>query len=296
MAEIISNEVLAKINKFTRRELKADEVHCFSVVLCDNQIDRDNERFSIDALKKLAALFVGKTGIFDHNPKGSNQTARIFETEVVSDTSKSTVSGEPYTYIKATAYMVKTTANEDLIKEIDAGIKKEVSISCCIEKQLCSVCKTDLKKNICSHRKGKIYNGQKCHVVLDCPTDAYEWSFVTVPAQVKAGVTKHFAENGFENETVVLKSELENLKNLACEQGKEIEALKDYLKRDIIKLSFLCHPEASSNTIVRIAEGMTIDELVTMKRKLEITSKSLFAPQTFVTEKENKSSNQQFKL
>lgn len=297
MAEIISSETLAKINKFTRRELVADEVYCFPVVLCDNEIDRDNERFSIDALKKLATLFVGKTGIFDHNPKGANQTARIFETEVISDTSKSTISGEPYTYIKATAYMVKTSANEDLIKEIDAGIKKEVSVSCSIGKQICSICKTDLKQKSCSHKKGKIYNGQKCHVILDSPTDAYEWSFVAVPAQVNAGVTKKYSENEVgENDTLILKSELESLRSKAFEKDEEIEAVKDFLKRDVVKLSFLCHPETSSEIILRLAEGMTVSELVAMKSKLEVTSKDIFAPQTFIAEKANQTKNQQFKL
>ena len=33
-----------------------------------------------------------------------------------------------------------------------------------------------------------------CHVVLNQPTDAYEWSFVAVPAQREAGVIKMFAK------------------------------------------------------------------------------------------------------
>ena len=47
---------LLKINRYTRREFKADEVYTFSVVLCDNEIDRDFERFTADALQKLALL------------------------------------------------------------------------------------------------------------------------------------------------------------------------------------------------------------------------------------------------
>ena len=48
---------LEQINKYTRRELKEDEVYVFPVVLCDNEIDRDGERFSDSALEKLAELF-----------------------------------------------------------------------------------------------------------------------------------------------------------------------------------------------------------------------------------------------
>ena len=76
----IDDYIMAKINVHTRKELSKDEVYAFPVILCDNEVDRDNERFSIDSLNVLKEMFVGKTGIFDHNPKGENQTARIFDT------------------------------------------------------------------------------------------------------------------------------------------------------------------------------------------------------------------------
>ena len=50
----VDSEKMALINKFTKRELEPDEVYAFSVVLCDNDIDRDFERFTNDALEKLA--------------------------------------------------------------------------------------------------------------------------------------------------------------------------------------------------------------------------------------------------
>lgn len=298
MAEIIDEKLLQKLNKFTRRELKADEVHCFSVILCDNEVDRDNERFSVDSLKKLAKLYVGKTGIFDHNPKGSNQTARIFETEIVTDNEKKTSVGEAYTYIKACVYMVKTSANDDLIKEIDGGIKKEVSVSCSVENQVCSVCGANTREKACSHKKGKLYNGVKCHTILENPTDAYEWSFVAIPAQVNAGVTKHFGgEYSPARDEVVIKAcELNELREKALRQDKEAEMVADELKREVVKLSFICHPETSVKTLLRIAEGMTIGELIEMKNELVATSKGLDKPQIFKAEKSASSDNKQFKL
>ena len=41
-----TDEELKLINAYTRRELSADEVYAFTVVLCDNDVDRDNERFT----------------------------------------------------------------------------------------------------------------------------------------------------------------------------------------------------------------------------------------------------------
>ena len=65
------------INQYTRRPFTEQEVYTFSVVLCDNEIDRDFERFSVEALHTLSQLFLGKTGIFDHNMKTGNQAARL---------------------------------------------------------------------------------------------------------------------------------------------------------------------------------------------------------------------------
>lgn len=75
-AEVTDKE-MELINAYSRRKLTKDEVYVFGVVLCDNDIDRDNERFTVESLFKLEKLFVGKTGIFDHSPTAKNQTARI---------------------------------------------------------------------------------------------------------------------------------------------------------------------------------------------------------------------------
>lgn len=192
---------LEQLNKFTRRQFTGDEVFIFSVILCDNEVDRDNERFSRKSLEEMAEKFVGVTGIFDHDPKGGNQTARIFSAEVVEEDRENSL-GEPYACIKANAYMVRTDSNADLIREIDGGIKKEVSVSCTAERHICSVCGTDRRVKSCHHVKGRRYDGKKCFLSLEDISDAYEWSFVAVPAQVRAGVTKKFEEDIPEAEEV----------------------------------------------------------------------------------------------
>lgn len=146
----------------------------------------------MDALQALAGLFIGKTGIFDHSQRGKDQTARIYETAVVTDPTRTTADGEPYTCLRAKAYMVRTEKNKDLIAEIEAGIKKETSVGCCVQSIRCSVCGKDIKAQGCEHQKGRVYGGKRCHYLLDQPTDAYEWSFVAVPAQRNAGVIKSF--------------------------------------------------------------------------------------------------------
>ncbi len=255
MAIEINSETLEKINRFTRRELSADEVYCFNLVLCDNEIDRDNEKFSKKALEKLAELYVGKTGIFNHDPKGENQTARIYDAAVSEDPSKKTTDGETYAFLSAKAYMVKTEKNADLIKEIDAGIKKEVSVGCSVAGHICSVCGKNSANGTCAHVKGRTYAGKKCFHILDTPTDAYEWSFVAVPAQRNAGVTKRFSEG-------------EGVTKAHSEPGSVLAALTEEIKKDIIRLSFLAGDSIPVSLTKAAIERMDTSELIELKKAL----------------------------
>ena len=198
----MDKNTLARINGFTRREFSERELYVFPVILCDNDIDRDGERFSDEALESLRTLFIGKTGIFDHNPSTSNQSARIFDTEVVTDEGRLTKDRRIYKYLRGQAYMIRTADNASLIDEIDGGIKKEVSISCSASKQICSVCGCDHRETQCTHIRGKDYGNGECHFVLDGITDVYEWSFVAVPANAQLSAKN----KEFELETLRMKA------------------------------------------------------------------------------------------
>jgi hypothetical protein len=113
------------------------------------------ERFSDAALDKMKSLFIGKTGIFDHYPTSENQSARIYDTELVTDPTKTTKYGAPYKYLKGMAYMVRTDTNKDLIAEIDGGIKKEVSVGCSANKRICSICGCNKKRDSLRTRQGQ---------------------------------------------------------------------------------------------------------------------------------------------
>lgn len=184
-----TDEEMAKINQYTLEDLKAEDVFTFKTVMCDNEIDRDHEVFSLNALTALKDLFVGKTVMKDHaHYRTDGQCARIYATELHQDSVKQTSRGEPYTQLIAHCYMLNNQENASLISEIKGGIKREVSVGFRANKATCSICKNDIWS--CSHWWGKSYDGRLCFAELDDVSDAYELSFVCVPAQPKAAVTK----------------------------------------------------------------------------------------------------------
>ena len=296
-------EELELINTYTRRTLTADEVYVFTVVLCDNDVDRDGERFTVESLFALEKLFVGKTGIFDHNPSAKNQTARIISCKVENVASRTTATGDEYFCLKARAYLPRTEGNSELIAALDSGIVKEVSVGCAVGKILCSICGEEI--GLCPHRKGETYGGKLCCGELSDPYDAYEWSFVAVPAQKNAGVTKtaYGKENDMEGIMKKLsrgqsatfsdrdcKKLLEYINTLK-QSAKDGVYYRDSLTSEVLRLSAAVQPGISRETMESVTKGMTVAQLKEFKTAFEKQRAEIIpiAPQLYTEKKSTKS-------
>jgi hypothetical protein len=187
---------LKQINKYALAPLKAEDVFVFKSVIGDNETDdRNGEPFNLRALKDMEKLYPGKTVLKDHRRQADNQVARIYATELVTEP-KLTGAGEPFTKIVAKSYMVRTAANADLIKEIQGGIKKEVSTGVRPKRLICNICGSDNMKTYCPHWPGREYEKEggktTCTLTIDGVKEAYELSLVAIPAQPRAGTIKHY--------------------------------------------------------------------------------------------------------
>ena len=280
-AAAVSPEDLKLINAWTKKELTAEDVFVFSLKLCDNEVDRDGERFSTGALRELAALFVGKTGIFDHQWSAGGQKARIFKTEVKEEPGRSTVAGESYAYLKAAAYMLRA-GNEGLIAEIEGGIKREVSVGCGMGRAVCSVCGEERGSVKCGHAAGAVYDGRTCYFTLEGARDAYEWSFVAVPAQREAGVMKKLgfaADEGLTLMELALRSpaaraELEALQSRAALGERYLNALRE----EVVTLGVMAQCGLEAETLKSTAAKFSEEELCAFKKAFESRIDELYPP------------------
>lgn len=259
---------LEAINRFAKTQLKAEDVYTFSLILCDNEIDRDFERFEDKTLKELAELFVGRTGISDHRWESGRQVARIYRAEFFSEPGKKTADGRAYACVKAHAYMLRNEDNAALIADIEGGIKRETSVGCAVAETRCSICGEALGS--CSHVKGREYGGKVCHGILCGAVDAYEWSFVAVPAQRKAGVTKAFdASKGLKGFVEGGGGEVFAEELMALEKFSELG--RNYLRQlraEVKRLGLICDREVYK-TMDGAIEKMDAEALETMKAALE---------------------------
>jgi len=308
-----AEQELELINNHTTVPLSEGQVFRFTVTLCDNEVDRDFEKFTDEALEALGEMFIGKTGICDHSMRSKDQCSRIFHTFIES-TEKKTSTGEAYKALKARAYILRTEENNSLISEIEGGIKKEVSISCSVNKSTCSICGGNMKTHSCKHIKGRSYSGKLCYAVLSEPTDAYEWSFVAVPAQRNAGVTKSFTKKedaALKNPTDIIKSitadsllsdgEISLLKNYVAELEKlaeEARIYKSHLTKDIERLALIVMPKVNLKAFISSCGNMNADELRELKGGLEaqVSEKIPAVPQIKSSDRSKTNNNSNFKI
>lgn len=145
------------------------------------------------------------------------------------------------------------------------------------------------------------------------PTDAYEWSFVAVPAQPAAGVIKSF--KGKEVKEIDIRKKLalakESVTLTEKEAGEILGALKSLeslakwgeeyrndMTDDTVKLCAVALPALSPENVRKICASMAPSELKDFRRALRKKAEEALplTPQLFVKEEENASSINQFKI
>lgn len=169
---------MALINAQALRALDREEVFAFRLAACNDQVDRDGERFTAETLEQLAELYVGKPVLRDHQWSAGAQTARVYAAQVDGG------------QLLLSCYMVRTAETAGTITAIEGGILRECSVGCAVQHVRCSICGADQRETLCRHLAGHEYDGEVCVMEMDGAADAYEVSLVAVPAQPGAGVVK----------------------------------------------------------------------------------------------------------
>jgi hypothetical protein len=133
-------------------------------------------------------------------------------------------------------------------------------------RSVCSICGGEYGD--CGHQKGQYYDGQLCCAILKEPMDAYEFSFVAVPAQVNAGVLKGMGRNRC-------------LKELAEEFGaqqeyralfKEAQLGRQYrreLEDGVVRLCLALELGAQAQTYRNLVKAAAAEDLMQLKSALE---------------------------
>jgi hypothetical protein len=227
------------------------------------------ERFDTAALPALAKMFIGKTGIVDHKWSTDAQVARIFAAEVVKE--------EGVSYIKAWAYIRRGGHADEVIADIEAGIKKEVSVGCAMGRSVCSICGADY--GVCGHVKGEDYDGMVCCAIHKEPMDAYEFSFVAVPAQRAAGVLKGMGGRRATLKELAEEFGVQSEYRTLFKQAQLGKKYKQELCDSVVRLCLSLELGVEEPVLRSVMGKVSADELMKMKSALQSRMEELYPVQ-----------------
>ncbi len=117
------------------------------------------------------------------------------------------------------------------------------------------------------HVKGRTYNGKLCYGELTGAKDAYEWSFVAVPAQREAGVIKGMGPTLKElvRGQEKAREELERLEKEAMVGRRYLEELR----LQVVRLAAVSEPSLEVGVVRSMAQRLEEEELTALKTMLE---------------------------
>lgn len=180
-----SNGDLDIINSggFAVEEVKAEDIFCGSMALCNNELDRSYERFPEGYLKRFADTIVGKSVMRGHDYR-SEPVGRFYDAEVRKGTAD-------HLDLVPAYYMM---ANDPLVPKVKAGILKGVSIGFEPDKRICDLDGKDYDgwwndaddDDPCHHIAGRDYDGKTATITYggdETKVEALEGSFVWLGCQ-----------------------------------------------------------------------------------------------------------------
>ena len=144
-----------RLDKVANYNGSSNNTMLFAFIAADNEIDKDNERFSLKSLKTISSMLIGKTGQIGL-PDEAKALARVIESNVRIDPNKRTKSGSVYVYVEAVAYIKKNFATEGICNKIDNGEITEISLG------------------VSCNKKHQTSDG----IVITDVADVYEWSLI----------------------------------------------------------------------------------------------------------------------
>lgn len=179
-----SKDELFIINQgYSNTELNAEDVLVFTLSSANTAADRQNERFTDNALGDMSKLSLDKAFLIDHKWETTSQVGKIFAAAVQDG------------QLVQKVYMLNDPMNDGIIKNILAGVYNKVSVGFAanLKDMMCDSCgdQKSIYDSACPHMPGGVdEKGNTTTVSIKSVSDYYEVSLVPIPAQRDAGIRR----------------------------------------------------------------------------------------------------------
>lgn len=118
------------------------------------------------------------------------------------------------------------------------------------------------------------------------PMDAYEFSFVAVPAQRESGVLKGLGAGRRCLKELAEEFGAQNEYRALWKQAQLGQAYEKQLRNDVVRLCLILDLGVERDVLTKVLEKAAAEELVAMKDALEMKSAQLFPAQAQLMQKQ----------
>jgi len=178
----MKEKFLPDINRLAASAMSADDFHVRGAYICNTARDYYYSRFSVDALNEVADMIRGRPVLIGHQ-HDSVPVGRFFNASVVYE-QRGREPRRDNNWVKAHFYIPADDEGNRLVRRIDAGIYKEVSLGWRCAGADCSICGNPINdRNACQHVPGEVYDEGFCEYVFNGITSVLEGSLVYAGGQ-----------------------------------------------------------------------------------------------------------------
>jgi hypothetical protein len=211
-----TSEQLAKINKFSMKNLTEEDVFVFKPLMIDDQETSYTSVIHPNLLRTFMKNTYKGVGLLLNHDSYSLPVGRTFSAEIVEeydvDLNKMCQSLYGEVYIALGRNTQSGMSTEDIVKGIESGTIFDVSIGFSAKKHTCSICGNDIRNyGDCPHYPGKEYSVdnedgtscvKKCQVIIgdDGNGELLELSLVYAGACDRATIKNSFSNNSVTND------------------------------------------------------------------------------------------------
>ena len=168
---------LETIRAVAGADLNADDFHVRAAIVCNSERDHYYSRFSPEALNEVAELLPGRPLMVGHDYRGL-PVGRFFSAKRDFAQQGRRPKRDGY-FVEAQFYVTRDDQGDALVRRIDQGIYREVSLGWRCLGADCGICKSpiaDMER--CQHSPGEVYDEGLCDFQFSDVTTVLETSLV----------------------------------------------------------------------------------------------------------------------
>lgn len=180
-AERAKKTFMDQIGRFANTDVDPDSIHIRGMRIVNSARDFYFSRFTLDALDEIAELLPGRPVMLGHDYR-SQPVGTFFAAQRIAIPKPKQPKRDSH-WVEALAYYPKDDEGDAIVRRIDIGTWREISLGWASISDECTICHNDMRSFDCPHIPGEVYDRGFCDYEMSGVVSVLEGSHVFAGGQ-----------------------------------------------------------------------------------------------------------------